>query len=794
MIREGIAYLQERLQITHTMSSPENISRRDLIKWMTLASAAMYGPVSLLADVVPGPVAETGIDGRMLMDHPRLIYNTASLKRLGQMLATDVAADAKLKKRGELLLATNLIPESVAMRGPGQHANYAEPADQMYEMGLTLGLLYQLTGDRRYAEKLREAMLYYAKYVRWTGQSFEHRGPPWHSELDTAKFGFGFATGYDALHAFLSDADRKTISDAMIGLAVLPILNDWVLPGTRIHSFDTMGHNWWGFCVAGAGMCALALLGEEPRAPRWIAATDAGFEEWFNYYPRSVLQNRVPTFERTGPSYEGVNYTKYGVNEYLHYRLAWQNTYPGQKPQQLEPLNHVARFYLDTLYPTSKGFYTVNFNDSSLQADATETMLLLIACGLGTPEASRYLQEVHSRSSGPMTYLLQPSPRPPVLMDARNSCIYPDMGWAVMRSSWENDATLLAMKSGYTWNHAHADAGSFILFKQGVPLIIDSGTCDYGRKEYSNYYCQSRAHNVILFDGAGQPKEDLAAGCKFPGKMHGLIDGLGLKYVYADATGPMARVFSRNYRHWLWSGDVILIIDDVYAHTPGQMDWLLHFEGQHNVDPDGTVRLKNGAAEAVVKMIYPPVTLREEAGLTDHNPDKKIPYLVFSPAAPMQSRQFITAICLNPNAVPKVEILQEKNYLGVRIQTPDAVEELYLNFRAVNSPDTSDMHLGDWVTDAYMLHFKRGLLNDQAVERFFMSDGSYLRYKGRSMIESLSKLSVCWAPGDSPEIFSDSTSASVQIATQSSPRSVKWNNRPVTAAYDGESHLASLHI
>ena len=60
--------------------------------------------------------------------------------------------------------------------------------------------------------------------------------------------------------------------------------------------------------------------------------------------------------------------------------------------------------------------------------------------------------------------------------------------------------------------------------------------------------------------------------------MHSLIDGLGLKYVYADATGPMARSFSRNYRHWdLESDNIILIIDDVQAHTPGQMDWLLHY-------------------------------------------------------------------------------------------------------------------------------------------------------------------------------------------------------------------------
>jgi hypothetical protein len=767
----------------------DNISRRSLIKLMTLAGAAMSRPASLLAEVVPGQAA----DGRAEADHPRLYYNAASLEDLRQRLATEVAVDANLKRRGEELLAADLIPETAAMVGEGQHANYGEPGNQMSDMGLTLGLLYQLTGDKRYADKLREAMSYYAHYARWTAQSFGRRSPPWYSELDTAKFSFGYATGYDALHAFLSDADRKAISDAMIRLAVLPILNDWVLPGRRIHSFDSMGHNWWGVCVAAAGLCALALLGDDPRAQGWIDAVDAGFEEWFNY-PGNALQNRVATFERSGPSYEGVNYTHYGVSEYLHYRLAWQNTYPGRKPADLEPLDHIARYFLHTLYPTSAGFHAVNFNDSSLESDATAAMLLLIACGLGTPEASRYLELVHTHPQGALLLLLKQHPRPPALKGAPNSCIYPDMGWAIMRSSWENNATLLAMKSGYTWNHAHADAGSFILFKQGAPLVIDSGTCAYVRKEHTTYYCQSRAHNVILFDGSGQPKEDIQSGCKFPGHMHGLIDGLGLKYVYADATGPMARWFSRNYRHWLWSGDVILIIDDVCAHTSGQMDWLLHYQGKYKTDPNGGVRLKNGAAEAVVKMLYPPATLREDTGLADHNPDKQVPYLVFSPGAPMQSRRFITAICLNPDAVPKFEIQEEQNYLGVRMQTRDAVEELYLDLRAVHNPDTIDIHIGDWVTDAYLLHFKRKILDGQPVQRFFLGDGSYLRYKGLSMIESLSKLTACWAPGDALEIFSDNASASVQIASEGRPRSVKWNNRPVTAGYDGQSNLVSLHI
>lgn len=775
------------------MKPSENISRRDVMKLMALASSALCGPVSLLADMIPGGAVNAGRPATQPADHPRLFYDAASLTRLRRILATDTAANADLKKRGEELIAADLIPEAVAMRGPGQHANYGEPGNQMSDMGLTLGLLYQLTGDERYARKLREAMLYYSKYVRWTGQSFERRSPPWHSELDTQKFGFGYAAGYDALHSFLSDSDRKTISESMIRLAVLPILNDWVLPGRRVHSFDSMGHNWWGVCVAGAGVCSLVLLGEDARAQGWIDAMDAGFEQWFRF-PGNPLQNRVATFERAGPSYEGVGYTQYGVSEYLLYRWAWKNTYPDRKPAHIEPLDHLARFFLHTLYPTSNGSFSVNFNDSSLRDDATALILSLIACGLGTPEAARYLQLVHTHPKGPLFSLLRPFPKPAARTDLPNSCIYPDMGWATMRTSWENDATLLAMKSGFTWNHAHADAGSFILFKQGVPLIIDSGTCSYGRKEYSTYYRQSHAHNVILFNGSGQPPDDVLSGCKFPGRLHNLIDGAGLKYVYADATGPMARWFSRNYRHWLWSGDVILIIDDVLAHTAGQMDWLLHYAGDYKTNPDGSVRLKNGDAEAVVKILHPPTTLHQLSGLADHDPDKPVPYLEFSPGTAMQSCQFITAICLNPDATPKFELLKNRNYLGVRVQTSDAVEEMFLNLRAIHTPNTIDMHVGDWVTDAYLLHFKRAISAGHPVQRLFIGDGSYLRQKGRSMIESLSKLTACWLPGDPLELYSSDTPASLQIAASGPPRSIRWNNRAVTGPYDRQTGLVSLHI
>ena len=777
------------------MKFVDKISRRSLIKLMMLTSPVMSRPVSLLAEIVPNAFnAGRDVGGGQPPPHPRLFYNSASLERLRQWLAADATAQAALVNSGEELLAADFISEQVAMKGPGQQQNFFAPGDQMSEMGLTLGLLYRLTGEERYADKLKKAMYYYAGYARWTASGFPHRSPPWHSELATSKFSFGYATGYDALRDVLSDSDRRKIAEVMVNKAVLPILKDWVLPATRIHSLDSMGHNWWGVCVSGAGLCALALLGDDPRAQGWIDVVDAGFQQWFGYQG-SALQNRVATFQRSGPSYEGVGYTNYGVHEYLHYRLAWQNTCPGRKAAPMEPLDHLSRFFLHTLYPTSDGFYTVNFNDSSLEADSTMTVLLLNACGLGTPEASRYLDLVQTDPDSTMLPLVRQYPRPPAAVEVPDCCAYPDMGWAMLRSSWENDATLLAVKSGYTWNHAHADAGSFVLFKEGSPLIIDSGHCAYYRPEYTSYYRQSKAHNVVLFNGAGQPEGDLFVGCKFPGHLHGLIDGLGLKYLYADATGPMARWFVRNYRHWLWTGDVILILDDIRAHTPGQLDWLLHhnYDGEYKLESGGGVRIKNGAAEVMVKMLYPPAKIHEAKGLADGHPGREVPYLVFSPDDPAQSCQLITAICLNPEAVPKFEILKDQGYIGVRMRTPDVVEEVYLDRRAIRSPGTVSINVGEWATDAYLLHIKRATGGNQSVQRFFIGDGSYLRHKDRSLIESLSKLTACWSPGEAPEIFTDSASDFIQIAADRPTSSVRWNGRVITGNYDPATKLVVLH-
>jgi hypothetical protein len=69
-------------------------------------------------------------------------------------------------------------------------------------------------------------------------------------------------------------------------------MQDWILPGTRLHCLDSMGHNWWAVCASMAGIGALAAIGNHPEAPSWVAQIERAMPLWFSY-GGSTLQNRV---------------------------------------------------------------------------------------------------------------------------------------------------------------------------------------------------------------------------------------------------------------------------------------------------------------------------------------------------------------------------------------------------------------------------------------------------------------------------------------------------------------------
>ena len=696
------------------------------------------------------------------LSRPMLLFTTEKLERLKRRIDENKdfsEAWGKLLARADRLLDAELVSKEYAEGGSGQHGNYKRPSSQIVDMGGTLGLAYQMTGQEKYAKKLRDALIHYGTFKRWAGDA--HHDPPWHSELNTARFCYGYALGYDSIYDFLSEQERKTIARSMVRLGIKPTLDDWILGEKRIHALDSMGHNWWSVCVSMAGLAALSLLDDVPEAADWAERVSQVFPEFFNY-KGNVLQNKTANFDEKGAFYESLSYADYALREYLLFRLAYSNVFGKLSAPDIPLLEKVGDFFIHACYPASDDIMSVNFGDSNLNATGARTIRMLLANGYDAPEYHWYLSRTDSGLNDPVGLVYyELNPRESLPNDFTRSMLYQDIGWAVLRSSWQDDATMLAVKSSFAWNHAHPDAGSFILFHRGRPLIIDSGNCSYSRREYTSYYRHSKAHNVILIDGHGQNPEDCGNGDRgtvTPGRIHKLIDKAGLRYVFADATGPTSWKFSRNYRHFLLIGDAILIFDDVRTHEAGRLEWLLHY--QDKADRQGSrIILSNGDARAVMLSLFPEeIKVTEKKGLKDHDPDTEVTYLALSPKEAGQESKFITAVLpLDPGdnePAVQIERLKANDAIGARLIEGKMVTDVYLNLRA----DGRKMHrnscniIAGWYTDAYMFAVTRPKGADKndpdSVVRYFVACGSYLRRDGKVLLDSLSKVYTVFVPNE----------------------------------------------
>ena len=109
-------------------------------------------------------------------------------------------------------------------------------------------------------------------------------------------------------------------------MAVEPALGDWLLEPARIHSLNSMGHNWWTSCVCQGGILALSLQNELPEVKDWVEQLHESLPEWFDF-AGDALQQKAKSFDEAGGMYESLNYANFGIQEALLFRIAWINTH-----------------------------------------------------------------------------------------------------------------------------------------------------------------------------------------------------------------------------------------------------------------------------------------------------------------------------------------------------------------------------------------------------------------------------------------------------------------------------------
>ena len=105
-----------------------------------------------------------------------------------------------LRMRSADLQQEELYTQEFADSVEDQHGNFYTIAQQLNRFAETLGLLYAITEDAQALAKLREALLHYAQFSRWTGPTNPRRTPPWHAGLETAEIVGAYAIAYDFIH------------------------------------------------------------------------------------------------------------------------------------------------------------------------------------------------------------------------------------------------------------------------------------------------------------------------------------------------------------------------------------------------------------------------------------------------------------------------------------------------------------------------------------------------------------------------------------------------------------------
>lgn len=687
------------------------------------------------------------------MQHPYLFFSGADVRLFAERMKTDPALKEKYEKAvcgWEKCLEEDFITEEQAngRNTQSQHADFGSLNHQANRLGYVLGTKYLIDGDTRCAEKLKNLLLHLISFKRWFSHNYEVRTPvPWHSDLCSTATTLAVAKIYDIIFDFLTEDERRAIAGGILEKGVMTALGDWALPEKRIHAIDSMGHNWWAVCIAEAAAAFLAVSDYVPAARKKtvLDAVDGALSEYMTYKGNRLF-NKFGNFDDAGFFYESVGYNNFGTGSLLRYLWCNERYFGENRVIRKAIPEGLCTAVMKFSYPCTrdgKTFYEfLEFGDHS---PGKEISLLAKYCVL--TGIADYSMKACAAAYGSDLWddFIGYDPKAIVggVSHLPKTALY-SSGYAVTRSSWDNDATLFAVKSGFCWNHSHNDSGSFMIYDKGRPLFKDCGTCNYDSPLYHAYYCQDSAHSVLKIGNRGRRDEELYRGTKFRGELTDSFETDGLFFVQADCAGPMAHLCSRMFRNFLWLDNrILVIIDEVFCHEENTVQFTLHFDGKYERKENG-VLFSNEVSRAKLVSRYPEgMTLCEKMGHADHKENETEPYIELSTPQKARTHLLIHTIELAYDEHGTVFTpIKSADAEGIKIEYGDLQREILFNRMADGHVmhDNSNNVIGGFDTDAYLLVITRD--KRQNTEKTLAVCASYLRRDGTVYLSSFKKITA----------------------------------------------------
>ena len=512
---------------------------------------------------------------------------------------------------------------------------------------VVLGLAYSLTRNDDFGRVGAEFLMSGATNDSWYAGKWEMR--------DTGEAMGALAIGYDWLYPALTTEQRAQVRDTLVrqGLEPLERCNEegqWWTSWYR--------GNWGAVIHATGGIAALALLGEESTAADWVRLCE-----------RKLWHYTMAMGEDGGWGESG-SYGSYAWSNGLTF-LASLRRVAGDDLLDNPRLRKLPYWFINLLETDHRNL--IPFSNCGLGTSESPEVLALLAREYRDGAVQFAAKEMMARRDWAAAFAFlwyDPSVEATPLSNLPLTKVWPDLGWATMRSSWDDPrGVLFGLKGGQQdWDHLHHDINSFVLYAYGKPLIVDLlyPTDVWG--------CQTEAHNTIMVAGKeqhgtvgimGQGSGPDAYHRGMIGEAVGtpwytrLVGDASLAYEQSDVRSFVREVMYLRKAAPADPPDYFVMLDDVNATHPARMDWMLHTYGDIAVS-NSTITITQDDAAVDVTMVAPERIVAEvheksldEAGVPKpFDPAVAVKYVKVRPAQPADRGYFLSLLMPHLTLVP----------------------------------------------------------------------------------------------------------------------------------------------
>jgi Heparinase II/III-like protein/Heparinase II/III N-terminus len=160
---------------------------------------------------------------------------------------------------------------------------------------------------------------------------------------------------------------------------------------------------------------------------------------------------------------------------------------------------------------------------------------------------------------------------------------FPDGGYFVQRSSWDDDARYLVFDCGPIGDggHGHYDLLNIEVAANGRPLIVDPGRFTYADSQWRRQFKGTAAHNTVCVDDLdqveyrrGKPKGPLAQG-----RLLERFTAPGLDMLCGEVRSPVYEAIHTR-RIFFVAGEYWLIVDSLRGSVPHKYDLRFHLTAE----------------------------------------------------------------------------------------------------------------------------------------------------------------------------------------------------------------------